>query len=238
MRIVNSLNFVVLAAIVCLPADAALIVNGGFESGLSGWSTADQVGSDGSFGIQTGTMSPRTSTPVPAPPGGTTAAMSDAEGPGSHLLFQVFTATAPVAVMRLDFDVFVGNRSDAFRTPDTLDFSTPTLNQQARVDILMASSDPFSVAAGDVLLNAFQTAIGTPLVTGYQHVSVDVTSVLNSHLNSPLMLRFAEVDNVNLFQLGVDNVDFVAAAPVPEPASFAVAFSGIAALVVVRRLRH
>src|SRR5258708_34953014 len=68
-------------------------------------------------------------------------------------------------------------------------------------------------------MNLYQTLPGDALVSGYTHIAVDITSVINSHLNTPLRLRFAEVDNVFTQQLGVDNVDIVAAA-VPEPSTF------------------
>ena len=48
-----------------------LIINGGFESGLAGWSRQDGLGGDGMFFIQSGTASPVNGDPVPAPPGGT-----------------------------------------------------------------------------------------------------------------------------------------------------------------------
>ena len=145
--------------------------------------------------------------------------MTDAQGAGSHVLYQSFTVTAPVPQTVLTFDLFIGNRATAFFTPNTLDFATPTLNQQARVDILAGAADPFSMSAADVLMNAFQTNIGDPLVSGYGHHTADITSLLNSHLNMPLILRFAETDNVFTFQFGVDNVDIQEAA-IPEP-SFA-----------------
>ena len=54
----------------------------------------------------------------------------------------------------LTFDLFIGNRAGAFFTPSpaSLDFSTPVLNQQARVDILRVGTGPFSVSSSDVLL--------------------------------------------------------------------------------------
>jgi len=215
-------------------AHAAVTSNGGFESGLAGWTHSDQLGSEGSFGVQSGTVSPVTGTTVPVPPGGNTAAMTDAEGPGSHVLYQMFTITAPVAPTLLIFDLFVGNRAGTFNTPASLDFSTAALNQQARVDILAGGADPFSVSNTDVLLNAFQTLPGSTLVSGYTHYSVNITSVLNSHLNTPIMLRFAEVDNVFTFQLGVDNVDFQ---PVPEPSTAAGIASGLALIAYLRQRR-
>ena len=186
------------------------------------------------FALQTGTTSPVNGDPVPPPPGGTTAAMSDAQGPGSHVLSQSFTVTAPVLAAMLRFDVFVGNRATAFFSPNTLDFSTPTLNQQARVDILLGGAPAFSVLPADVLLNAFQTSPGDPLVSGYTHHTVDVTALINSHLGTPLTLRFAEADNVFTLQLGVDNVDIDVGA-VPEPSSWLLAFWALLAMGLVRR---
>jgi hypothetical protein len=192
-------------------------VNGGFEGSLAGWTTLDQVGSDGTFTLQSGTASPVNGDTVPAPPGGLTAAMSDAQGPGSHLLFQDFVVPSSVGTILLSFDLFVGNRADRFASPATLDFSTPALNQQARVDLLRVPIDPFTVSAADVLLNVFQTQPGGPLVSGYTHHEIDVTSVLSANPNATLRLRFAEVDNVFTFQLGVDNVSIAAPAVTPPP---------------------
>jgi len=225
-----------LACILSSGASAAVIVNGGFESGFSSWSRIDQAGSDGTFFQQTGTSSTSSGTAVPAPPGGTTAAMTDALAPGSHAMWQTFTIAAPVGPTMLVFDLFIGNRADAFSVPanlTTLDFSTAALNQQARVDIMPAGADPLSIAAGDILLNAFQTRPGDPLVSGYTRRFVDITSVLNANLNRPLMLRFAETDNVYLFQMGVDNVDFQAA--IPEPSSWITGIGGLCALLYFRR---
>ena len=209
------------ACVLSLQAHADFINNGGFESGFSGWTIANQTGSEGAFSLQNGVLSPVNRDTVPAPPTGSAAAMSDAQGPGSHVLYQSFVVSAPVPTTFLNFDLFVGNRAAAFYTPNTLDFSTPTLNQQARVDILAGGADPFSVSASDVLLNVFRTNTGGALVSGYNRYSFDVTALLNNHLNTPLTLRFAEADNVSTFQVGVDNVsvDSASVAPVPEPSS-------------------
>jgi len=75
----------------------------------------------------------------------------------------------------LQFRLFIGNRATnptspdqpLFASPSSLDWTTPTLNQQARVDILRAGSDPFSVATSDVLLNVFQTRPGNVFGSGY-----------------------------------------------------------------------
>ena len=224
---------VLAAALACLalPARAAPIINGGFEAGLANWTVVNQPGSDGSFTVQSGTTSPVNGMDVPAPPQGANAAMTDAQGGGSHVLYQDFTQTSAVGAALLSFDVFVGNRAEAFYVPGTptLDWATPALNQQARIDILLGASDPFSLAAGDVLLNLFSTAIGDPLVSGYRHVDIDITGLLNANLNTALRLRFSEVDNVNVFQFGVDNVTLVTrtAGEVPEPGTWMLLLAGL-----------
>jgi hypothetical protein len=225
----------ILACALFSQAHAAFITNGGFESGFTGWTRMNQVGSEGTFALQTGTVSPVNGDPVPAPPQGATAAMTDAQGPGSHVLFQNFTVTTPVALAMLTFDVFVGNRGPGFFSPATLDFATSTLNQQARVDILAGGANAFSVAAADVLQNAFQTNPGDPLISGYNHRSVNITALLNSHLNTPLMLRFAEVDNVFTFQFGVDNVDIQVGQAVPEPSTWMMTCGAVLGLFRLRR---
>jgi hypothetical protein len=216
---------------------APLIVNGGFESGFNGWTVANSTGSDGSFFLQSGTTSPVNGSAVPAPAGGSFAAMSDALGPGGHVIYQDFIALAQNSI--LSFDVFIGNRADRFAAPATLDWTTPALNQQARVDILRAGSDPFSVAPADVLMSLYQTVPGGPLVFGYTSVSFDVSALLAANAGQMLRLRFAEVDNIFNFQLGVDNVRLdEAAAVVPEPASLLLCGSGVIALMARRRARR
>ncbi|MFO0957480.1 MAG: PEP-CTERM sorting domain-containing protein [Isosphaeraceae bacterium] len=211
--------------------DVQLISNGGFETGLSGWSRSDQLGSEGSFFLQSGSASPVTLLPVPPPPGGTFAAMTDAEGGGSHVLYQDFLVPTTAVGGVLRFSLYVGNQANAFFTPGTLDWATPTLNQQARVDILAAGTDPFSVATPGVLLNVFQTRVGDPLVSGYTNYTVDVSALLAAQAGRTLRLRFAEVDNVSLFQFGVDNVSLIAA--VPEPSSIVLAGLGLAGVAAV-----
>lgn len=220
-----------------LPARAALIVNGGFESGLAGWTAADQAGSDGSFLLQSGMSSPINGFAVPAAPEGSFAAMTDQQGGGSHVLYQDFMQATAVAAAVLRFDVFVGNLADDFHAPATLDWAGNLLNQQARVDILLGASDPFSLNPGDLLLNAFATLAGDPTLSGYQTVSIDITSLLNANLNTSLRLRFAEVDNVNFFNFGVDNVQIIIRDPneVPEPGSWLLLLAGFGAAGLATR---
>ena len=80
----------VVMAIAAAPTHAQVITtNGGFEAGFTGWTRADQLGSAGTFALQSGASSPVNGNPVPMPPGGVQAAMTDAQGPGSHVLFDI-----------------------------------------------------------------------------------------------------------------------------------------------------
>ena len=221
-------------------AAASLILNGGFESGFGSWTRIDQLGSDGAFFLQSGTTSPVNGFSVPAPSGGTNAAMTDAGGPGSHVLYQDFVVPG-LGSAALSFDLFIGNRADpafppVWASPATLAFDTPVLNQQARVDLLLGGTNPFSVAGGDIIQNLYQTKIGDPLVSGYFTLSLDLTSVLAGRVGQTVRLRFAEVDNLAPFQLGVDRVG-LETSPVPEPTSMVLLGAGLAALVVRRRRR-
>ena len=222
-------------------ASAQIIVNGGFEdnggagfSNFTGWNTADQIGSAGSFYTQTGTGTPLFGVLIPAPPGGNFAAMSEGGGAGSHVLYQDFQAPVGVSSGFLSFQIFVNNQAADFFAPASLDFSAGS-NQQARVDLLLAGSDPFSVAAGDVLLTLFQTNPGDPLTSGYTTITTDITSVLAAQSGSLLRLRFSEVDSIAPLNLGVDDVSLV----VPEPSTLALLFAGgtVGSSLFLRRRR-
>ncbi len=220
------------------PSHAQSIVNGGFESGFTGWTRADQLGSDGTFLLQTGAVSPINGFAVPAPPGGITAAMTDAGAGGSHALYQDFVVPAAVTPgTKLSFSVYLRNAAATYHNPGSLDWASTNidgllnLNQQARVDIMTSSSDAFSVGAGDVLLNLFQTDVSTPPTLGYITIVTDVTALLQAHQGQTLRLRFAEVDNVNYFNMGVDDAGFIL---VPLPPAI-VATCGAIVIATIRR---
>jgi hypothetical protein len=186
-----------------------LMNNGDFEANggsLDGWTTVNEVGSSGGWYTQTGTSSPLSGFPVPEPPGPTHAAMTDMLSPGSYVLYQDFTVPMGITAAVLSFDRFLGNQANEFDTPSTLDFTINGFNQQARVDIMTTTADPFSVAKTDVLLKVFQTAVGDPLISGYTTQMTDLTDFLKAHAGQTLRLRFALANNLFYFQFGVDRV--------------------------------
>jgi hypothetical protein len=218
---------------------AQILSNGGFDAGLTGWTKSDTTGSDGTFSLQTGTVSPLSGTAVPAPPSAPNSAMTDAQGPGTHVLYQDFAVTGPVGSAVLTFSLFLGNQAGAYYVPSpaTFDFGVAAFNQQARVDVLLSSAGAFSLSSNDVLLNVFQTPSGSAtLPSGYANYSFQIASVLNANVNRTLRLRFAEVDNVAPFQLGVDNVSLETSA-VPEPVSFVTAGLGVFGVLVLWKCR-
>ncbi len=223
---------VILIASTAQASAASLILNGGFESGFSGWTRVDQAGSAGSFLLQTGTLSPTNGFTVPAPPEGTTAAMSDSEGPGSHVLYQDFVVPTGDFSFLLTLQLFINNGDTTFRTPSTLSFSTPTLNQQFRIDIISTTADVFSVAGAGILQNVYQTQAGDPLVSGYNLISANLTDVLKANAGQTLRLRFAEVDNVSFFNAGLDDIQ-INPSQVPEPSTY-IAGGGLLVLAWMR----
>ena len=224
-----------LAALTLLIAPAAhaqqLIQNGGFEtnggantSTLTNWTVVNQANGSGSWYVQTGTGSPgptsNQNTSVAAPPQGAFAAMTNQAGPGAHVLYQNFVVPVGLTTATLSFDRYIQN-SVSFVTANTLDF-TGSANQQARVDIMTSAAGNFSVAAGDVLLNVFQTNPGDPPTSGYTFQSSDLTTLLKAHQGETLRLRFAETDNSGFIQFGVDAVSLNTTVPEPSAVAFLV----------------
>src|SRR6185503_16369623 len=97
----------VLACLLTAQVEAQqLLSNGDFEPGFAGWTRVDQVGSDGTWALQTGTVSPVNGFVVPAPPGPTHAAMTDSQAGGSHVLYQDFIVPLTLNVATLSFDLY------------------------------------------------------------------------------------------------------------------------------------
>lgn len=210
-----------------------LITNGDFETGtFAGWNNASQTGSSGSRQISVpGTATPLTGgvTP-PNGEGGAFYAVTDQSGPGSYALSQVFSIPSAPSRVILSFQMF--NRTDALESinPGGLDY-TLVPNQHARVDILGSTAGVFSTSALDVLQN-FYIGINPSNPSSYTDYSFDITGLVSTP--GDYMLRFAQVDNRNLFSQGVDNVS-VSFEAVPEPSSVLLGTVGLIGLLRRRR---
>jgi hypothetical protein len=211
-----------------LPTGTA--TNGGFESGgFDGWTVQNQVGSLGDWFVYSGAASPLSCTALgsvpegwngattepcgsfrPAPgPAETNPSASPAwpgrcrgapDGPGSHVLYRD-VVLAPGVSHTLSFFVYYRNDARTFADPDTLDYSVRS-NQQFRVDVLSPSAAPFSLEPDDILATVFRTRPGDPPTLSATLQAFD----LSPFAGTTVRLRFAEVDNLSMFQAGVDAV--------------------------------
>lgn len=229
-------------AIVAGANAANLIVNGGFEANggvgtdiFVGWAESDEVGGVGDFYVQSGTGSPLNGFPVPAPPEGAFAAMTDQGGAGAHVIYQDIFVPIGVTAATLSLQKYVLNQAGAFVVDPTLSAVSGFANQQARIDLISATADPFSTAPVDVLQNIYQSNVGDPLDDGaYQLVSADVTATLQANAGQFIRLRIAEADNQLFFAFGVDDVKLDVDV-VPEPATMAALAIGAGMLARRRR---
>lgn len=208
------------ALLACLVAPAAgageLVVNGGFEShtgtGASlfdGWTIATQPGGQGGFYAQTAPLSPTNNMAVPAPPAGSSAAMSDQQGPSSQVLYQDITLPAGTPAT-LSLRLLVSNQANDFVAPASLDYNVATPNQQARIDIVNPSAPVLDLGAG-VLRNLYSTQPGDPRSDSYNPQSWD----LSAFAGQTVRLRIAEADNLHGFNLGVDAVSLLTGTHTP-----------------------
>ena len=184
--------------------EGSILLNGGFEEGAVAGATTFQDwsvynGGNGFYYSQTGTTSPQSGYAVPAPPGGSFAAMSDQSGGGTHILYQ--DVTIPASGADLEFDLFIGNRAGVWYSPDNILYYTGP-NQQFRVDVVDPTATITDLGAA-VLANIYQTGGEDAFVMeGYTHI----TASLEDFAGQTIRLRFTEVDNQFFFQAGIDNV--------------------------------
>jgi len=206
-----------------------LIVNGDFETGdYTGWNANVEPGSDGQLTVvaNAGEGSPLSGYAMPFNPGGGSYfSVSDQYGPGSYSLTQSFTLSSATTVS-VSFQMFV---NDQYGTPaaNGRDYNTNP-NQNAEVDILTGTADPFTNAPADIV----SVLYGPAAIVGGSDPWTDYASSLSLAAGT-YQIRFAETDNQGYFQQGVDNVSI--SASVPEPASWAMMLIGCAGLGALLR---
>lgn len=186
-------------------AGAATVVNGDFETGtLAGWQVLTEPNPMiGNWFAYSGTVSPLNPEflPVPPPPAGNYAAVTDQDGPGTRVLYQD-VGLEPYYSHTLSFILYQESFADLVTpSPSTLS-SEGSPNQQYRVDVIKPSAAPDSVLPSDILATAYASATGGPKIVAPTTVSLD----LSAFAGQTVRLRFAEVDNQNVFHAGVDSV--------------------------------
>ncbi len=198
-----------LLALLAPGASAATVVNGNFEAGnLSGWVSVEPPESDGNWFAYSGTAapisknemeaSPRT---VIAPPQGKFGAISDEDGPGTHILYQD-VALEPGMTHSLSLLVYYQSEEPiTVPSPDSLSADSAE-NQQYRIDVMRPTAPIDSVNPADLLTTVYRTLPGAPLTVTPTPVSVDLTPFAGQTVR----LRLAEVDNLFFFNAGADAI--------------------------------
>jgi D-alanyl-D-alanine carboxypeptidase len=184
-----------------------IVVMDNFESGaLTGW-RAVGAGSGGWFAYSNGRKAPDPgqSDPnvpfdVPDPPQGRFAAVTDTNGPGTHILYRDVKLDGRFKLHLSVFYAGVGG----FSSPQTLAYDKPGANEQFRIDLVTPSAPIDSVAHGDVLENIFSTVAGDPDRREPSTVSAD----LSRWAGRTVRVRLAATDNRGPLRAGVDDVRF------------------------------
>lgn len=211
MRILASLA-IFLFAFASARADN-LITNGGFESGLAGW-TATSTG-DGNFTANSGTTTPLTFSATVGAHSGTNYAVSDDfSGSQTQKLTQSFTTPTSFTSAVLSFDMFVNDIEGS-------DFGSS--GPGGEVSLLTSGGSLIAVLYGPI--DTFESPVGAP--NPYLLFSQDIASLLSA--NTTYELQFSSADSTGLINVGVDDVSLMTTAstsPVPEPATFSLSVLG------------
>jgi hypothetical protein len=199
-------GLVVLAALVgATAALAATVQNGSFENGFEGWNR-DSVG-DGAWATK---IDPSSEAQIKqAPPKGKKAAYASQSDPSSNVLYQDVDLKAN-RDHKLIVWVAYKCKAEDFATPDSLDpepggpkrRGDGGPNEQFRIDVMDPEAPVRSVESGDVLKSVFRTEVGDPRHRRWFKVHANLTSFAGETVT----LRFAEVDNLGFFSVGVDGV--------------------------------
>jgi hypothetical protein len=198
-----SLFALAVGLLLALPAlaGAAKVINGGFETGnFAGWTVQDEAGSGGSWFVYSGTSSPLTGHPIPAPPEGTHAVISDQKAPSSNILYQDVTLGRK---QRHILSLYVYYTSYApLASPPSLDYTYGSPNQQYRIDLMKPTAPLMSVASTDILKTVFATSPSSPASMSPTLMSLNISSLAGDTVR----LRIAQVDNSFYLNAGVDDV--------------------------------
>jgi D-alanyl-D-alanine carboxypeptidase len=178
-----------------------------FESGtLTGWREVGS-GAGGWFVYKEGQQGPEPApsdavVPVvlPAPPQGTFAASTEADGPGTHILYRDMRLDGQLTLIVSAFYRGVV----ALSSPATLAHDALEENQQFRIDLIDPAAPIDSVASDDVLLDVFQTSAGDPLYRAPAEIDVNVGSLAGRTVR----LRIVQTDNQGPMRVGVDDIRF------------------------------
>ena len=172
--------FVVLSSVLvgCQARPRTIVVED-FESGvITGWQAVGSgsggwfVYADGHTAPEPAQSDPNVPFDVPDPPQGKFAAVTDANGPGTRILYRDLRLEGRFTLQLTVFYTGTGPLS----SPKTLAHDAPEANQQFRIDLIRPSAPIDSVAKSDVLVNVFHTSPGDPARRQPTEVRMDVSA--------------------------------------------------------------
>ncbi len=208
---------VLIAVLAPSGAEAAKVVNGGFESGtLNGWQVGYETGAGDWFAYSgtaapIGSKRPTPADPVQAPPRGSFAATTDEANPDSLILYQDIALEAGRSQQLSLFAYYNSYRPIAVPVPDTLSVSDEVLalgggkfkpNQQFRIDVMRPEAPLDSLEPTDILRTMLATKPGDPLAMP----PTSLTANLSAFAGQIVRIRIANAVTEEVFNAGVDAV--------------------------------
>ena len=205
-----------------------MVTNGGFESGLTGWTA---FASNAQNFVTGATVTP-SGFNVAGPRSGSNYFLMDQFGPGYQGVYQDFTFAGNAVSAIFTYSIF-NNSYSGYANNENSSFGGGGSNQYFRVDILQ-SGNPLSTAAG-IIVHTYLDA-GPGQNNPYVDYTFDVTAALNAAGAGTYSIRFAQEQTEFFQNSGVDDVQLEVVST-PEPASMVLMSTGLLGLGIVRRRR-
>jgi hypothetical protein len=222
------LSVVLVALLAPSSAEAAKVVNGGFESGtLNGWNVYQAnpfgdwfayQGIETPIGANRKKQSQGRDLPVQPPPQGTYAAVTDEIEPDTLILYQD-VALEPGHDYQLSLVAYYDSYEPiALPIPNTLSVADEALrlpngdfqeNQQFRIDVMRPDAPLESLDPTDILRTVFATKAGDRPTMAPKNL----TANLSPFAGQTVRLRIANAVTEEVFNAGVDAVSISSAPP-------------------------
>lgn len=240
MKATTSILFIIIwVAAPGIARCSELIINGGFESGYTGWTVDGVIQQNG----RSGPYASRSGLYIGAgnAAGGTYYATAYEDNPAVLSVSQSFLV-APNSQVIVSFDFYADN----FGAPYGPLFIGPLAlgSHFATADLLTGMASPLSTAPGDVLENFYSGADAdcfnygsSPGCHVWTHYIFDVSNLVSS--GGTFQVRFAVASDYVNFPMGVDDVSVMETplASTPEPSMFGITLAALFSGAILMRRR-
>jgi hypothetical protein len=196
----------------CSSEEPPALLNGDFESGdFTGWSTQSWghgqwlIYEDGATPPDPEITDRNMPFDMPDPPQGRFAAVTDMNFSSANLLYRDIEVTAPMtlhAIVYYENHGLKNHDPEDFGRFDGETWFTTERNQQFRVDLIDPEATVHSLDPDDVLATIVRTRTGDPYSTEPTPVMIDLTP----WEGRTIRLRIVEIDNIEAFRAGIDDV--------------------------------